>query len=107
MRGQPGADAAAAVPPQDGYAQDECGIHHRVLQGVVETLPGVDWCAPKLPSHPAYTPLNVDLTQVDRKRCKGALPCPSDVRGLAFCVHGASGCAVSEAAPPAATASAR
>ncbi|KAK9830612.1 hypothetical protein WJX81_005299 [Elliptochloris bilobata] len=27
---------------RDGYARDECGIHHRVLQGVVETLPGVD-----------------------------------------------------------------
>ena len=37
--------------PQDGYARDEGGIHHRVLQGVVETQPGVDWCAWRRMSH--------------------------------------------------------
>ena len=39
------ADTRRAARRQDGYAQDEAGIHHRVLQGVVETRPGVDWCA--------------------------------------------------------------
>ena len=30
---------------QDGYAQDQFGLHHRVLSGVVEAKSGTDWWA--------------------------------------------------------------
>ena len=37
-----GADNGVHVLSQDGYAVDEHGIHHRVLNAVLETKPGKD-----------------------------------------------------------------